>query len=122
MSAFFDSFENTDKKYLITNTKSDNRNNRNTYIKNNAKSIQEIEISNVFSNGQKAQHNRYIIIAENKEKYTVWQLPSSIDYIRFVEREIEPNTKGTIKDSISFNQVDKKMLKPQLRTFIENKL
>ncbi len=92
---------------------------RNNYLFQNSK-IKVIDVNDIFQ--RKLPHNRYIVLAESKEKYTVWQLPSSIDYIKFQDNEIEHETIGEIKDSISFNQVKKEMLKKQLRTFIEKKL
>jgi hypothetical protein len=120
MFAFFNTFDRVEDKckYLIT-IKNLNGKKRNNYLSQNSK-IELIDTNNVFQ--RKLPHNRYIILAENKEKYTVWQLPSSIDYIKFNDNEIEPETIGEIKDSISFNQVKKEMLKQELRTFIESKL
>ncbi len=120
ITAFFNTFDKIEdkSKYLITikNLKGKKRNN---YLSQNSE-IELIDTNNIFQ--RKLPHNRYIVLAESKEKYTVWQLPSSIDYIKFQDNEIEPETIGEIKDSISFNQVKKEMLKQQLRTFIENKL
>jgi hypothetical protein len=120
MTAFFNTFDRIEdkSKYLIT-IKNLNGKKRSNYLTQDSK-IEVIDANNIFHS--KLPHNRYIILAENKEKYTVWQLPSSIDYIKFQDNEIEPETIGEIKDSISFNQVNKEMLKQQLRTFIENKL
>lgn len=118
--AFLNSFNIEDNnKYLISILNLKDQKKRNQYLAQNS-SIQVIDANNVFQN--KLAHNRYIIIAESKEKYTVWQLPSSIDYIKFIDKDVEPKTVGVIKDSISFNQVEKEMLKEELRTFIENKL
>lgn len=118
--AFFNAFKNIEgkKKYLIT-IENLNGKQRSNYLAQNS-NIEVIDANTIL--GKKLPHNRYIILAENKKNYTVWQLPSSIDYIKFQDNEIEAETKGEIKDSISFNQVKKEMLKQQLRTFIENKL
>ena len=120
MFAFFNAFDKVEdkSKYLIT-IKNLNGKRRSNYLTQNSK-IEVIDANNILHS--KLPHNRYIILAESKEKYTVWQLPSSIDYIKFQDNEIEAETIGEIKDSISFNQVKKEMLKQQLRTFIENKI
>ena len=120
MVAFISAFDKVEEKRKILITiKNLNGKKRSNYLSENSE-IKVIDANNVLYT--KLPHNRYIILAENKEKYTVWQLPSSIDYIKFQNNEIKPKTIGEIKDSISFNQVKKEMLKPQLRTFIENKL
>ena len=120
MIAFYNSFYNIENKskYLIT-IKNLNGKKRSNYLTQNS-NIEVIDANNILL--RSLPHNRYIILAESNEKYTVWQLPSSIDYITFKDNEIEPETIGKIKDSISFNQVKKEMLKKELRTFIENKL
>ncbi len=121
MVAFFEAFSNVKNKFLITNTKLEKRK-RSNYLKNNNTGIVEIDLNDVFGKKNKQQHNRYIILAESKNKYTVWQLPSSIDYIKFEDNDVNPETFGVIKDSISFNQVKKEMLKQELRNFTESKL
>ena len=120
MVAFFNTFDKIEdkSKYLIT-IKNLNGKKRSNYLTQNS-NIEVIDANNILQ--RRLPHNRYIILAESKEKYTVWQLPSSIDYIIFKDNEIEAETIGEIKDSISFNQVKKEMLKKELRTFIENKL
>jgi len=120
MVAFFNTFDKVEekRKFLIT-IKNLKGKKRDSYLFQNSK-IEVVDANNILHS--KLPHNRYIVLAENKEKYTVWQLPSSIDYIKFQNNEIEPKTIGKIKDSISFNQVEKEMLKPELRTFIESKI
>jgi len=118
--AFFNAFENVEdkRKFLITITHFKGKKRSNIINKNT--NINVIDVKNIFQG--KTQHNRYIILAKNKEKYTVWELPASFDFIEFDENEVTFSTKGKIIDSITFNQVEKKILKPELRNYIENKL
>jgi len=116
MKAFFDCFE-CPTKFLITG----NKQNRSDFLQKNASEINQYFLNQVFTNS-KPQHNRYIILCENKQKYTVWQMPSSIDFIQFTDKFIKPNSVGSIKDSSSYNRVKIEMLKPELRTFVESKI
>ena len=119
MGAFFDTCDIDKKmKTLITiiNLKGKRRS---SFLDQNSEII-VIDANQIIK--VRLPHNRYIILFEDKNKYTVWQLPSSIDYIRFSEKSILPETTGIIQDSVSFNQVSKTMLKNELRTFIESEI
>jgi hypothetical protein len=116
MKAFFDCF-GCHTKILIT----DNSQTRSNFLQKNESDIKQHFINQVFSK-DKPQHNRYVVLCENKQKYTVWQIPSSIDFIQFTDKFIKPNSIGAIKDSSSYNRVKIEMLKPELRTFIESKI
>ena len=68
-------------------------------------------------------HDRYIIFAENKNKYSIWRLSNSIDYIKFQPHpDITPDTLGKMNDNIVFLKVEKELMKTDFITFIENKL
>jgi hypothetical protein len=116
MKAFFDCFD-CQTKILIT----DNSQTRSEFLQKNASEIKQHFINQVFANS-KSQHNRYVVLCENKQKYSVWQMPASIDFIQFTDKFIKPNSVGSIKDSSSYNRVKIEMLKPELRTFIESKI
>ena len=81
--------------------------------------IKTIDINSIV---KKAPHNRYIVLAEDKDNYTLWQLPSSIDYIHFDENKVNSSTIGVIGDSTSFSKVEKEMLKKEVRTYIEKNI
>lgn len=81
--------------------------------------IKTIDINSIV---KKAPHNRYIVLAEDKDNYTLWQLPSSIDYIHFNENKVNSSTAGVIGDSTSFSKVEKEMLKKEVRIYIEKNI
>jgi len=108
MKAFFDCFD-CQFKILIT----ENLQQRSDFLQKNAPQIKQHYVNQIFINS-KSQHNRYIILFENKQKYTIWQLPTSIDFFDLKNDKI--------KDSVSYNKVKIEMLKPELRTFIESKI
>ncbi|WCC45664.1 hypothetical protein PJW08_06395 [Tenacibaculum finnmarkense] len=85
LNAFFDVFKGIEKKHLITVTNLKGKKRANILANN----IKIADINNIV---KKAPHNRYIILAENKTNYTLWQLPSSIDYIKFNSSQVEPTT------------------------------
>ena len=114
MKAFFDAFD-CKVKILITQKGKT----RDKYLQENVPEIITKDVKVVFLK-DKPQHNRYIILSESNKKYTIWQLPSSIDFIKFYQTEdVTSSSKGRIVDSMSYHQVAKEMLKPDLITFIE---
>jgi hypothetical protein len=117
MKAFFDCFDDCLSKLLITGDYKD----RDDYLNKNAPSIQQYFLKQVFGS-EKAQHNRYLILCENKNNYTVWQMPASIDFISFGGQSVKSDTVGTLKDSFSYTKVEKNMLKQTFINFIETKI
>ncbi|MCC5946795.1 MAG: hypothetical protein JJT94_17820 [Bernardetiaceae bacterium] len=113
MKAFFDCFD-CPTKILIT----DNKQTRSNFLQKNASEIKQFSLKDVFLN-QKAQHDRYIALCENKDTYTLWKTSNMLDCIN-LEKE-------TVIDSFSLQKIDKKvakkgMLKFELQTFIESKI
>lgn len=118
LNAFFESFEEIEDLHnstLIT-VKNLKGKKRSDLVNSN---IKIIDINSIV---KKAPHNRYIVLAEDKDNYTLWQLPSSIDYIHFNENNVNSFTTGVIRDSISFSKVEKEMLKKEVRIHIENNI
>ncbi len=118
MLAFFEAME-AERNYLITDTQQSPRED----LIRNSGIVEEIDLRQVFKK-IKPHHNRYIILAKDKEEYTIWQLPNSIDYIRFEEVDsISPDAVGTLKgEGISFIQEERRILNPVFIKFIEEKL
>lgn len=108
MSEFFDSFDEVKKKLLITNKNLNG--NRDNHLNKNNKEIYIEDIKKIF-NSSKSQHDRYIILMENKKNYSVWQVTSSLDFIDLHEKQ-------QIKDSVSFRLVKSEMLKDELRDYV----
>lgn len=118
LNAFFESFEELEEiqnSTLIT-VKNLKGKKRADLLNSNIKTI---DINSIV---KKAPHNRYIVLAEDKDNYTLWQLPSSIDYIHFNENKVNSSTIGVIGDSTSFSKVEKEMLKKEVRTYIEKNI
>ena len=114
MKAFFDCFDDCQLKSLITDVSLQ----KNNFLKDNAPSIKQYSLMEAFG-PEKPQHDRYLILCENKKNWTVWQMPSSIDFIKFNETIIKPDSNGTLIDSFSYTNVRKEMLKTQFINFIE---
>ena len=118
LNAFFESFEEIEvlKNSTLITVKNLKGKKRADLLNSNIKTI---DINSIV---KKAPHNRYIVLAEDKDNYTLWQLPSSIDYIHFDENKVNSSTIGVIGDSTSFSKVEKEMLKKEVRTYIEKNI
>jgi hypothetical protein len=116
MIAFFDAWQNNAEKILITNMFPKEQT-REQLIRQN-EHINEVDLTDIFSN-RKTLHDRYIIVYNHYNEYSVFKLSNSIDYIKFNTNNITAETIGILNESISFNRVEKKMLKKEMVNFIE---
>ena len=64
----------------------------------------------------------YYIVFGNNEEIQIWNISNSIDYITFLDKNIDKNTQGTIRQSVVFTPVSKELLEKDLLNFIENDL
>ncbi|MEI8202837.1 MAG: hypothetical protein WCH34_07490 [Bacteroidota bacterium] len=103
--------------YLITEITAENRSD---YISKNQPQIIQKDLKQIFST-TRSQHDRYLVL-HTKSVISVWQITNSIDYIRFKEETITCESKGQIVQSVTFNKVDKEMLKTDLLNYIINEV
>jgi hypothetical protein len=116
--ALFDSF-NRSVARLITDTKA---NKRSSYMATQRQDITQTDITDIFK-VSKPMHDRYIIaINKDQSEWNVWTLTHSIDFIRFTETKITPDTTGTIYDSTTFTRVGADILNQELRDFIASEI
>ena len=106
---------NASESILITDTTNENRSD---YISKTQPLIVQKDFKQVFISS-KAQHDRYIIL-HSKSDISVWQVSNSIDYIQFNEDTITSESKGKICQSVTFNKVNKEMLRVELLNYITN--
>ncbi|GHT59397.1 hypothetical protein AGMMS50239_05950 [Bacteroidia bacterium] len=108
----------SNKKIVVTDLTP--KENSSDFISKQCSDIKLKEITTIFKTGYPA-HDRYIVFG-NSEKLNVWNIPNSIDFITFSDRNIDKNTVGTIRQSVVFTPISKEMLKPELLNFINSEL
>jgi len=109
----------SEKIYLITPTKNDKLGNRSDYLLKNNQEIEQHDYDKI-SAGRK-NHDRYIVLANDKNDMVVWAQTASMDFINFEDHTITAESSGTTED-ISFIKLTFFMLKEDLRNFIMNNI
>jgi hypothetical protein len=74
---------------------------------------------NIYQNRKDAPHDRYIVLRRGGE-LLVWTSTNSIDYIQFDRSisDIQAETQGKIKTSVTFTKVKDDVLETQLKNYI----
>lgn len=107
-AAFMDAID-ASKKIIITDMSPQNQ--KSDFICNKRKDliIRDMK-SGIFA--QKPPHDRYLIVAQpNGTK--IWVISNSLDFIRFNEDDVTPDTQGKIVQSVTFTPItilDKELL------------
>jgi len=106
---------NSTKKIVVTDLTP--KENSSDYIQKNVNEITLRDCKTIFK--AKSPHDRYLI-ASNQKGMSIWNISNSIDYISFLDRSINENTVGTIRQSVVFTPISKEMLDKDLLNFINN--
>lgn len=116
VAAFFQSIE-CKNKIVISDTSP--KEISSDYIQKQRPEIKLKDCKTIFK--IRPAHDRYLIIGK-KDKIQIWNISNSIDYITFLDRNIDANTFGTIRQSVVFTPVSKELLNKELLNFLENEM
>jgi hypothetical protein len=116
VATFFSTVECKNKIVITDLTPKDNSSN---FIQKNHPEIKLKDCETIFKS--RFPHDRYIVFGNNEE-IQIWNISNSIDYITFLDKNIDKNTQGTIRQSVVFTPVSKELLDKDLLNFIENEI
>ncbi|MEZ4935960.1 MAG: hypothetical protein R2799_00040 [Crocinitomicaceae bacterium] len=112
-------FSAVDCKNKIVVTDLTPKENSSDFIQKNQSAIKLKDCKTIFKS--RFPHDRYIVFGNNEE-LRIWNISNSIDYITFLDKNIDRSTKGTIRQSVVFTPVSKEMLDKDLLNFIQNEI
>lgn len=116
VAAFLQAIE-SQTKIVVTNA---SRNEKGSgYIQEQRPELKLKDCKTIFK--KRPAHDRYLIIG-NKDEIQIWNISNSIDYIIFLDRNIDMNSVGTIRQSVVFTPVSREMLDKDLLNFLENEM
>jgi hypothetical protein len=102
----------------IITEKNDPKRPFNNYLANNKPGIAVEDISAVYQDTRDAPHDRFIVF-KSGDNLNIWTSTNSIDFVRFnTKGEINPDTSGTLYQSVTFTKVQPDVLGTQLTEFI----
>ncbi len=114
-AALLDSIE-ASKKIIITDMSQHNQKSDFISTKRIDLRIRDLK-TGIFA--QKPAHDRYLIVASPK-RIKIWVMTNSLDFIRFKENDVTPNTKGKIVQSATFTPLSDSTMDKELLNFVNN--
>lgn len=112
-AALMDSID-ASKKIIITDMSPQNQ--KSDFIITKRKDLRLRDLkSGIFA--QKPAHDRYLIIVSPKGT-KIWVVTNSLDFIRFQENNVTPNTQSKVVESVTFTPLPISVLDKELLNFV----
>lgn len=112
-AALMDSID-ASKKIIITDMSPQNQKSDFIITKRKGLKIRDLK-SGIFA--QKPAHDRYlVVVSPNGTK--IWVVTNSLDFIRFQENNVTPNTQGKVVESVTFTPLPFSVLDKELLNFV----